>query len=487
MACARNVASLLVFTFILFGRRCAGCPLGCLCTSDILSCGGQGLEHLPSHLPLSTSTLDFSHNRVERLEVGGFAGLRRLEILRLSHNRLSGLGPGIFRNASSLRHLDLSCNSLRVLDSRSLQGLPALEELLLFGNRIARVENRALAGLGSLRRAYLSHNRLTNFPFFAFRAHTNPLLVTLDLSSNRLAELPVEEIASLPVSVQGGLFLHNNTLVCECGMYGLFRAWEGRGYASVRDHRDDHTCLVFGDPRASIRFLRHSRFFENCTLPPLPRMGAGLRAQVGDPLLLHCLTSLRGQHLSYLWVSPQQEYVVPPGNNDTLRVFANGSLWIAEAKAEDSGVYLCVALDPWRLRNETWEVNVTVSAWCYEGEAFNTGFTTLLGCGVSLLLVLMYLYLTPCRCWCCRRRRPTLPPAPPPSDEGPALLSAPSPVPPSRRLGSSKHVAFLEPIRDVQNGRLRPAFIMGSQKFLQVWEDHSPVGTDPQTQPQTPR
>ncbi|XP_036388542.1 amphoterin-induced protein 3-like [Megalops cyprinoides] len=455
------MAAILLLSSALFSQAAASCPARCVCASDILSCGAQDLQQLPSRMPASTATLDLSHNRLERLEAGGFSGLPRLEVLRLAHNRLSSLAPGAFRNTSALRHLDLSSNGLRLLDRHSFQGLRALEELLLFDNRISRVESRALASLGRLQRAYLSHNRLTDFPFFSIRAHSHPALVTLDLSSNRLSRLPLEEVAALPVSVQSGLFLHNNTLACECGLYALLLRWQRRGFGSARDHRDLHTCLLYGDPRASIRFLRHARFFENCSLPGEPGEEGeegGVRALAGDSVLLHCLTPLKGHHLSYLWQSPQQEYLAPPGNNRTLRVFANGSLLMSPARPEDSGVYQCTALDSRQQHNETLEVNVTVSARHTHGESFSTGFTTLLGCAVSLLLVLIYLYLTPCRCWC--RRRPPPPPPPPAAPDSPELLTPDTTFTPARegscrRGGSSKHVAFLEPIREVQNGRVR--------------------------------
>ncbi|KAJ8372015.1 hypothetical protein AAFF_G00295270 [Aldrovandia affinis] len=457
MACGQGVAGLLMLSSLLRGCGGAGCPPGCLCASDILSCAGRGLERLPPLLPPSTSTLDLSHNLLERLEPGGLPRAPRLEVLLLSHNRLSALGPGAFRNASGLRHLDLSCNALRALDQRSLQGLPALEQLLLFSNRLVRVESLTLAGLASLRRAYLSHNRLTSFPFFSLRPHSHPLLTTLDLSSNRLLRLPLQDIAVLPAGLQSGLFLHNNTLACACGVYGLLRRWEGRGYGS------------------------------NCSVPAAGGAGgagAGLRVRLGDPVLLPCLTSLRGRHLSYLWVSPQQERVVPPGDGSTLRLLPNGSLWIGSARARDSGVFLCVAQDPSRLQNETWEVNVTVSAWGSEAEPFNTGFTTLLGCGVSLLLVLMYLYLTPCRC-CCRRPARQDPAHQDPAHQDPAHQDPAhqDPAPPGHRLGNSKHVAFLEPVMEMQNGRLRAPLPMGPPKLPQIGEDPKPMGSDPTSVP----
>ena len=386
------------------------CPPGCICGSDLLSCTamGEGREHeVPAGMPPSTVTLDLGHNRLARLAPASFRGLPRLETLRLDHNQLAEIQPGAFLNASgaALRHLDLSSNRLRTLEVHYFAELPGLEELLLFDNRIARVENRALAGLAGLRRAYLSHNRLTDFPFFSIQEQSHPALAMLDLSSNRLLRLPVDDIVSLPLAVQSGLYLHNNSLLCDCSMYGLFRHWEERGYDTVRFFRHEHVCLVYGIQRGTVRFFQHARYFENCSATSHQLHSPGPQesdvvVRAGERVVLNCATSLRGRHVSIIWVTPNQEYVAPPGNNGSLRMFRNGTLVIAAAEEADRGVYWCMARDRSGRRNETSEVNVTVAA-LQEGdvlEGFNTGFTTLLGCVVSLVLVLMYLYLTPCRC-----------------------------------------------------------------------------------------
>ncbi|KAJ8404096.1 hypothetical protein AAFF_G00344460 [Aldrovandia affinis] len=472
-----------------------GCPAGCLCASDILSCGSLALEQLPAHMPASTATLDFNHNRLTRLREGEFAALPRLDTLRLAHNRLARLAPGAFRNCSGLRHLDLSSNQLHVVEQHYFLELTGLQELLLYANRITRVESKALAGLGGLRKAYLSHNRLTDFPFFSIQAHSHPSLNTLDLSSNRMPKLPLEEIGALPAAVQSGLFLHNNTLICECAMYAMFRSWELRGYGSVRDYREEHTCLVYGERRASVRFFQHARFFENCSAKAQSVLGeptANLLVYEGESAVLDCPTSLRGgrgaegARVSYLWVSPDQELVAPPGNNGTLRMFPNGSLEIRAARRQDGGLYLCMALDRGQEppRNESREVNVTVaSRWGDEEEPFNTGFTTLLGCVVSLVLVLMYLYLTPCPCRCSKRPPPGAPPpaTPSPGNECSGQSSILTPTPPAttegpgRKVGvgggGSKHVVFLEPIKEVQNGRLRAPEHPKPQHLLRAEND----------------
>ncbi|XP_068598065.1 amphoterin-induced protein 3 [Brachionichthys hirsutus] len=451
---------------------------GCLCASDILSCTATGLDRVPRDMPPSAVTLDLSHNRIVQLEEGSFQGLYRLETLRLAHNQLTTIHLGAFENISGtqLRHLDLSSNQLHVLERDYFAELPGLEELLLFNNRIDRVESGALAGLSSLRKVYLSHNRLTDFPFVSIQEHSNPHLSMLDLSSNRLPRLPLQDISNLPVSVQRGLYLHNNSLMCECSMYGLFRHWEQRGFASVTDFRQEHTCLVYGIKKGTVRFFQYDRYFEKCNLTAmsefLKEQESSVSVREGKALLLHCLTTLSGQHVTFLWVSPQQEYVAPPGNSKSLKMYANGSLEIMAAHVEDSGIYWCMAQDQQQQHNETQEVNVTVLPYEDEPrEAFNTGFTTLLGCVVSLVLVLMYLYLTPCRCPPCPKTPgPTTTTASQGNEAGAgsAQSSILAPTPPAttegpgRKVSTNKHVVFLEPIKEQQNGRIRVGPVAGA-------------------------
>lgn len=455
---------------------------GCICAADIFSCTTLTLRHVPGEMPVSTVTLDLSHNHITQLEDGAFQGLLQLETLRLAHNQLTAIMPGAFRNSSGaqLRNMDLSSNHLCVLEEHYFQELSGLEELLLFNNRISRVEGRPLAGLTNLRKAYLSHNRLTDFPFFSIQKHSHPHLSLLDLSSNRLSKLPLEDILALPHSLQKGLYLHNNSLWCECPMYSLFRSWEQQEFESLLFFRQEHVCLVYGNPRGTVRFLQHGRYLEKCNLSAVTQKRS-VTVTAGKALLLHCATTLSGHAITFLWVSPSLESVLPPGNNGSLKMFSNGSLEIMAAREKDTGIYWCLAEDRQHHRNDTWEVNVTVLADSNDPqEPFNTGFTTLLGCVVSLVLVLMYLYLTPCRCPPCLKAPPLATATPSLGNEagaGSAQSSILTPTPPAstegpgRKVSTNKHVVFLEPIREQQNGRLRagpghlgPGLLLGAEQ-----------------------
>lgn len=392
---------------LLFCSLCGSeqtCPPSCLCLPDTISCSSRGLAKLPHSLPALPITLDLSHNLLSWLGPRSFSKMPRLENLWMGHNQIRTLECNVFLNVSGLRLLDLSSNELRVVGQRSFQGLWRLEELRLFNNRITQVEAGALSGLSSLERVYFSLNRITHFPFFSIQDHSHPFLTVLDLSSNRLARLPWQEVKALPRLVQQGLYLHNNSLICDCSMYAVFWHWNLRNYSSVKDFLDEHTCNVDGDPRAPVRFLRPDRPLLNCTLDravmrPVMTLLSTVVVSEGDRVSLDCQTSLSGTDISFTWLSLRKGFITQSSMSDTpFSTFSNGTLEIRAATVSDSGLYRCTAVDVRKALNATREVNVTVLS--PAAQPFDSSYTTLLACVVTLLLILSYIFLTPCRCRC---------------------------------------------------------------------------------------
>ncbi|XP_074861389.1 amphoterin-induced protein 3 [Carettochelys insculpta] len=464
-----------------------GCPHGCICTADLLSCAKQGLRQVPAALPPTATTLDLSHNDLFQLHSRWLAALPRLQALRLSHNRITDLSPQALHNATALRHLDMSSNHLRAVEKHYFEALLRLEELLLYNNWIVRVDEQAFVQLSSLQKLYLSWNNLTQFPFSSMQGLNHPNLTTLDLSTNNLSSIPIEEVAALPAYIQNGLYLHNNPLRCDCALYQMLLQWQQRQLSSVQDFLEEHTCTAFATmARSLVRFLKYRKIFENCSLsqgsPSAPDTHATVL--VGDTLLINCNTSTADVSATYMWISPRHEPIVHPGNsNGTLEVYRNGSLKITAAKPWHSGVYACLAIGKHHQLNKMHEVNVTIHYPTLGGESFSTSLTTLLGCAVSLMLVFVYLYLTPCRCCQCSKKAA----APSPPQECSAQSSILSTTPPatdgpSRKISTSRHVVFLEPIKEAHSGKIRlPASEdipdAKNPKFLQIKSDSESVSS----------
>lgn len=455
----------LILTAFWFHMSDATCPPGCLCTSDIVNCGSVGMGRFPSVLPPTTSILDLSHNRLTWLAPGTFHGLARLNVLCMSHNQISLLSPAAFHNTSTLHHLDLSSNRLQIVGRHPFQDLLGLEELLLYNNRITHVESNALITLSNLKKVYLSLNQITDFPFYSLRKHSHSKLITLDLSSNRISRLPLDDIVLLPVTVQRGLFIYNNSLVCDCSTYRILWHWEKEGYEAIRDFKNEYTCQMFGEPLIFINFLHSPRFFDNCTIEKMISLispKADIIVFEGDQVRLDCTGTLSNVFLSFSWVIPHQDNMTYLIQNGILQLNKDGSLEIISVRSRDSGIYRCLAVDTVRMINETREVNLIVNPQRLPTEPFSTGYTTLLSCAITLIFILVYLYLTPCHCGCCKApsTSPTV------SSFGEAHQSPPfifgvSPTASLKLMNKpniGKHLVFLEPFTKETNKRLTADF-----------------------------
>jgi hypothetical protein len=86
------------------------------------------------------------------------------------------------------------------------------------------------------------------------------------------------------------------------------------------------------------------------------------------------------------------------------------------------------------------------------GENLNTAYTTLVGCVTSLVLVFIYLYLTPCRCFCC-----------PKNNHQDSFHSSMLSHEDLANNTDPRHVAFIEPKELGQNGKVNPSDMEGDQ------------------------
>uniref|UniRef100_A0A3Q1EWL0 Ig-like domain-containing protein n=1 Tax=Acanthochromis polyacanthus TaxID=80966 RepID=A0A3Q1EWL0_9TELE len=434
------VLFLLCFGFL---PSVATCPPYCLCASDIISCCGSNLSTLPSDLPSYATRLDLSHNALTALRVDWISQpFDRLATLVLSKNSISRIEVNTFNVTLHLLHLDLSSNQLTVLNSSIFTGLRELKELLLFGNRIVQINPGAFSDLHSLQKLYLSTNRLTAFPLGLYEEPGGPRNLTfLDLSSNKLSKVPVQSL--LLITRHGGIYLQENPLVCDCALLALLEYWMWKQYRPLVDFRTEYPCREGAGTGL------------NCTQQGVSDMSLEAQTYQVEPgrwLRVPCpgLNLPVQEGVVVFWITPQialNSSVSNPSGH--LIVLPNGTLEIQGALMEDSGTYGCVVargrhFDP----SEPLEVSVVVgnlsttstSELAHSGgEHFNTAFTTLASCVVSIILVMLYLYLTPCRCRDnrggsrgCGGRAIT-------------LCSDPREVESGQRRSNGKRVAFLEP------------------------------------------
>lgn len=418
----------------------ATCPTSCLCASDVISCSSGNLSALPFDLPGYTAWLDLSHNALAALQVGWISGsFGRLVTLVLNRNAVRLLGPEAFAAMPRLVHLDLSSNHITQLNSSVFAGLNELEELLLFGNQISRIEPGAFSGLLRLRRFYLSGNRLKNFPLGLFSEAGGPgNLSLLDLSYNRLTGLPLQTLLSL--QPRTGIYLQGNPLLCDCPLQALLGYWLWKQYQPLLDFQGQYPCLDDSSPECN-----------QSVESSVASAAKTYHAEPGQRLQVPC-QGFGGPNISWVfWVTPTAVVNSTSDPNSRFMVLPNGTLEIHSVQVEDSGPYACVAPlgrphSPRGSREVRVEVENAPRDPAHRGgsEHFNTAFTTLASCVVSIILVLLYLYLTPCRCRDDQGGRRC-------GGRALVLCSDPREMEAGQRRSSGKRVAFLEP-EDSGNG-----------------------------------
>lgn len=392
--------TVLAFASLLatVGAQLMGSPLDChrtcVCASNIVSCSKTNLTNVPSALPQYTAVLDLSFNAITRLRAEWTpVKLSRLHTLQLSNNGLNFLSSEAFVYVTKLKYLDLSSNRLSKLEELIFEPLEHLEVLLLYNNCISQIDRSAFSGLSSLQKLYLSHNHISRFPLELVKERSRlETLRLLDVSSNRIKVLPLHELQVLPAWIKNGLYFHNNAPPCSCELYELVARWHLKELSSVTDFRRNHTCVLPGPQKEKMATMDLNKLNLNCSEVAV----VDREAYLEQFLMLDCDTRQRDMKKS--WLLPGN---VPLSSTNKTAVVHDGNLQIGPLRAEDSGVYTCFATSD--TFNETLYITVVVFNATMNGglENLKTAYTTLVACLVSIVLVLIYLYFTPCHCACC--------------------------------------------------------------------------------------
>ncbi|XP_072223798.1 amphoterin-induced protein 1 [Leuresthes tenuis] len=451
--CQRSALFFSLCVALLWLPEAAGsalnCHKTCICASNIVSCSKMNLTTVPTQLPHYTAVLDLSYNEIVRLRSEWTpVKLPNLHNLLLSHNNLHFLSSEAFINVKHLRYLDLSSNNLQQLDEFIFEPLVNLEVLLLYNNKISQIDRSAFTSMINLQKLYLSQNQISRFPVELVREKSRlEKLSLLDVSSNKIKVLPIEELKALPAWIKNGLYFHNNPLLCHCDLYTLLAHWYIRKFNSALDFKDNYTCILPGPQKTQVGAFDLSGESMNCST----FKEADEEAFLEQTLILSCDTKHRD--MSKIWTMPGN-VLVTPGSNQTAKVLPDGSLRISPVRSDDSGTYTCFAMS--ETLNETVYVVLKVHNFTMHGngETLNTAYTTLIGCLASVVLVLVYLYLTPCRCFCCPNKGKNRG-----EDSIHSSMLSVTPTHDDQALKAelNRHVAFIDS-KDLQgqNGKLNP-------------------------------
>ena len=206
-----------------------------------LDCTNNRLEVVhPFGKEISFATIYLDNNAITRIyaaEDGYFCGLSQMETFSCSNNRLTEL-PDIFTAQSvyTMQSANFSSNDISSLENGDKwRGINA-SSLNLANNRFEELPARIMKSGSKIETLMLSNNGMRKISDGALTGPYSYYLTTIDLSFNRLKELPYDDFSALNIPYLYGIDLSSN-------------AFEAFPYAplgintltvmSIRQQRDD--------------------------------------------------------------------------------------------------------------------------------------------------------------------------------------------------------------------------------------------------------
>lgn len=169
-----------------------------------VDCSGVGPHLTVIPIPLDTSYLDLSHNRLKAVSPQMFTGpgYTMLMSLDLSYNEITGMSSSTFSKLRYLEALNLSHNSLEVLEEGIFTNLP-LGEVDLSSNKLRSINLDTFTSKGHMKPLSLdlSGNMITAVARSLDKAIPN--IYSLELSGNRLDAVPSRYLSNIPLRYLG--------------------------------------------------------------------------------------------------------------------------------------------------------------------------------------------------------------------------------------------------------------------------------------------
>ena len=206
-----------------------------------LDCSSNKLKVIHSlGKEISPATLIFDYNNIETITVeegNYFCGMSQLETFSCSNNRLKRL-PDLFsaRSIYTMLTADFSSNEITELENGDEWRGINTETLNLANNRLASLPKRIMQSGSSVQVLMLSANGMRTIEEGALTGANSKQLTTIDLSFNRLKELPYNDFSITNVPYLYGIDLSSNAF--EAVPYAPLTV-DRLTVLSIRQQRDD--------------------------------------------------------------------------------------------------------------------------------------------------------------------------------------------------------------------------------------------------------
>lgn len=206
-----------------------------------LDCSSNKLKVIHSlGKEISPATLIFDYNNIETITIeegNYFCGMSQLETFSCSNNRLKRL-PDLFsaRSIYTMLTADFSSNEITELENGDEWRGINTETLNLANNRLASLPKRIMQSGSSVQVLMLSANGMRTIEEGALTGANSKQLTTIDLSFNRLKELPYNDFSITNVPYLYGIDLSSNAF--EAFPYAPLTV-DRLTVLSIRQQRDD--------------------------------------------------------------------------------------------------------------------------------------------------------------------------------------------------------------------------------------------------------
>lgn len=210
----------------------------------LLDCNSNKLRVVhPFGKEVCPTTIILDYNQIEELypaEDGYFCGLNQLEDFTCSNNRLTKL-PDLFNAKSvySMITVDFSSNDISELgvwkEGEEWRGVNT-STLNLADNNLAELPKRLIGSGSRIETLMLGSNGMRKIEKGALIGAGSEYLTTIDLSFNRLSELPYEDFSITNIPFLYGIDLSSNAF--DAVPYSLLTV-DRLTVISIRQQRDD--------------------------------------------------------------------------------------------------------------------------------------------------------------------------------------------------------------------------------------------------------
>ncbi|KAJ8048350.1 Leucine-rich repeat-containing protein 15 [Holothuria leucospilota] len=188
----------IVVILIIAAPEACGKHGVCNCTKGHsgmdVDCKNINLKEVPTDIPLNTTVLDISHNKLEYLPQGISAATSLLDIINLSFNNLSSIPNDTFASTSDVQFLDLSYNKLQSIPAEAFLSTYHLAAIRASINHLETIPDNLFSSAAELYFVDFSSNNLSVLPDGLFSR--NSKINNIQFDQNNLQEIPVDLFAA---------------------------------------------------------------------------------------------------------------------------------------------------------------------------------------------------------------------------------------------------------------------------------------------------